>query len=119
MGSIRFLQANINKNSEATEALLNYAIEVNIDLVLIQEPWVVTSSNPSETRSINHPSFVQTLPVTPTDYRPRVVVYTSRSLKGTQVNYRADLFSSPDVMVLDIMQGKDKFQLINLYNQSA
>lgn len=35
MGSIRVLQANINRNSSATEALLNYAVEVQIDLVLI------------------------------------------------------------------------------------
>ncbi|KAF2135108.1 uncharacterized protein K452DRAFT_281953, partial [Aplosporella prunicola CBS 121167] len=117
MGSIRVLQANVNRNKETTEALLNYALEINVNLILIQEPWVLISSNPSDTRSINHTSFIQTLPETPTGLRPRVLVYTSRFLTDTQVNFRADLFASTDTMVLDILQGTSQFQLVNLYNQ--
>lgn len=117
MGSIRILQANVNRNSSVTEAILNYAVEIKVDLILIQEPWVIISPNPSENRSTNHPSFGQILPVTPPGLRPRTLTYISRFLRETQVNYKADLFASPDILLLEIIQQNSKFQLLNLYNQ--
>lgn len=117
MDSIRVLQVNLNRNAQATEAVLELAKELNISLILVQEPWLISPLDPKERRSINHPSFGQILPVTPTDYRPRTIVYYSRNLRKTQINYREDLYPSPDIMVLDIIQEKGQFRLYNIYNQ--
>ena len=50
---------NLNRNSIATESILQVAIELRIDLVLVQEPWVIKEPelDYSTVRSIIHPSF--------------------------------------------------------------
>ncbi|KAF2135096.1 uncharacterized protein K452DRAFT_212690, partial [Aplosporella prunicola CBS 121167] len=93
------------------------AIELNIDLILVQEPWISNSKNPKDKRSINHPSFGQLLPAHSPDLRSRTLVYFARNLKGSQINYREDLFQSPDLMVLDLVLKDKTLQIINLYNQ--
>lgn len=119
MGYIRVLQANVARKSPATEGLLQLAIELKIDIILIQEPFIISSSNPQEVRSINHPSFVQTLPVFSPGLRPRVLAYISRFMRGVKVN-RAALFASEDSMVLEVQQPNyPSFRIINLYNQAT
>ena len=57
------------------------AIELNIKILAIQEPWVISNNsnescsitnNSNEFRSINHPSFKQLFPNYST-FRPRVL----------------------------------------------
>ena len=50
---------NLNRNSIAIESTLQVAIELRVDLVLIQEPWVIKEPelDYSTTRSTLHPSF--------------------------------------------------------------
>ena len=36
--NIRVLQVNLNRSAPATESALQLAIELNIDLVIVQEP---------------------------------------------------------------------------------
>ena len=64
--SCKILQININRNSITTENILQMAIELNIKILAIQEPWVISNNsnescsitnNSNEFRSINHPSF--------------------------------------------------------------
>jgi hypothetical protein len=55
---LNILQINLNRSPIATEAALELALELKIGLVLIQEPFIITTStsnnnNPSY-RSINH-----------------------------------------------------------------
>lgn len=38
---IKVLQVNLNKSQQATEAALQIAVELNIDIIAMQEPWLV------------------------------------------------------------------------------
>ena len=57
--SIKILQVNLNRNSIATESILQVTIELRVDLVLIQEPWVIKEPelDYNIVRSTLHPSF--------------------------------------------------------------
>ena len=55
--SFRVLQVNLNRNSTATESALQVAVELKVDLIVVQEPWTTTNVDHSFIRSILHPSF--------------------------------------------------------------
>ena len=119
--SLRVLQVNLNRSLEATESALQVAIEQNIDLIIIQEPWLVHPNldNYSNTRSIQHSSFSQLLPqLLPTNQnlRPRTLAYISRSLQYT-VSLALESPLDPDCLVLDILEGTQKIQIVNIYNE--
>ena len=101
--SLKVLQVNLNRSSIATESALQIAIELGVDLVAVQEPYILL--NNSLPRSINHPGFIQILPadVSP---RPRVLVYIARSTSTKLLVSRAG--SSPqdsDALIIDIIEG--------------
>ena len=50
---------NLNRNQQATESALQLAIKFEIDLLLIQEPWIIEGET---TRLTLHPNFNQILP---------------------------------------------------------
>jgi len=54
---VKVLQVNMNRNSSTTENVLELAIELDIKVLVVQEPWVITGDNNREYRSIIHPSF--------------------------------------------------------------
>ena len=96
---LRILQANLNRSQTATESTLQIAIELSIDIIVVQEPWLIghTRTPPDYTnaRSTSHPSFIQILPTLPIlSTRPRVLLYISRSFQA-QINPIQD-FSLPD-----------------------
>src|ERR1700710_695773 len=86
------------------------AIELNIKILAIQEPWVISNSN--EFRSINHPSFKQLFPNYST-FRPRVLFYISREYI---VNLVPISPLNPDCIIIDLINLN--IQLINIYNAS-
>jgi len=54
---VKVLQVNMNRNSSTTENVLELAIELDIKVLVVQEPWVITGDNNREYRSIIYPSF--------------------------------------------------------------
>jgi ribonuclease HI len=119
--SLKILQVNLNRNSTATESALQIAIELKVDLIIVQEPWVVLSDqehdNYNNTRSTLHPSFLQILPADLT-YRPRTLVYVSKQFCPT-VNIANDSPQDSDLLVIDIIEGNGKIQLLNVYNEAS
>ena len=117
--SLRVLQVNLNHSSPATESALQVAIELKIDLIIVQEPWVPIrpsdATDYSNTRSVLHPSFSQILPADLT-YRPRTLVYVARSFKPLVTIARSSPQDS-DLLVIDIIEGQSKIQLLNIYNE--
>src|ERR1700709_1878726 len=109
--SCKILQINVNRNSITTENILQMAIELNIKILAIQEPWVI-SNNSNEFRSINHPSFKQLLPNYST-FRPRVLFYISREYI---VNLAPISLVDPDCIIIDLIN--QNIQLVNIYNAS-
>ncbi|KAJ8063433.1 hypothetical protein OCU04_008652 [Sclerotinia nivalis] len=116
---IRILQINLNKSPQTTESALQLALELNIDLILIQEPWIL--SNPekdySSTRSIAHSSFTQLFPNHPSNLRPRTLTYISKSFKPL-VALAPDSPKDPDMQIIDISEGNHTVQLLNIYNEA-
>src|ERR1700710_2940136 len=86
------------------------AIELNIKILAIQEPWVINNSN--KYRFINYPSVKQLLPNYST-FRPRVLFYI---LKDYKVNLAPISPLDPDCIIIDLID--QNIQLINIYNAS-
>ena len=110
--SIKVLQVNLNRSALATESALQVAIELRADLVVVQEPYIILGDLP---RSINHPSFVQVLPLDVLP-RPRVLVYISRTIKPV-VSQAVNSPQDPNILVINIIEGNQKVQLFNIYNK--
>jgi hypothetical protein len=96
--SIKVLQLNLNRNSTTTEHVLELAIELNIHILAIQEPWVIDQSD--SYRSINHTSFKQVFPEY-SPYRPRVMFYVLKDLK---VNLAPSSPKDPDCIIIDLIE---------------
>ena len=114
---LKIVQANTNRGIQATESVLDYAVQKAVDILLIQEPWIFRDKDTGyrDCRSINHPSFTALLPPHDDQTRPRVLVYTSRHLK-LQINpIRID---DPDCLSLEVRDTNGhKIQVVNLYNE--
>jgi ribonuclease HI len=117
--SIKVLQVNLNRSPPATESALQIAVELKIDLIIVQEPWLTrrppNTTDYSNTRSVLHPSFTQILPADLT-YRPRTLVYIARSFKPL-VTIASSSPRDSDLLVVDIIEGQSKIQLLNIYNE--
>ena len=117
--SIKLLQVNLNKSAPATESTLQLAIELKVDLVIVQEPWLIPNNQDRDyanTRSISHQGFTQILPNYDPILRPRTLVYVSRSCFA-QVNLCSISPQDPDLLILDIKDKNLGFKLFNIYNE--
>ncbi len=106
----RVLQINVNRSSSTTENILQLAIELNISILAVQEPWTIQNPNSSEFRSINHRGFIQVLPNYGT-YRPRTLFYISSNIRA---NLAPNSPQDPDCTIIDLVDFN--IQLINVYN---
>ena len=107
--SFKVLQVNLNRSQPATESALQIAIELKIDLIIVQEPWVIKPISPidySTTRSILHSAFTQILPADLT-YQPRILAYVANSFEPI-VTIASDSPRDLDLLVLDIIEGQLK-----------
>jgi hypothetical protein len=114
--TLRIIQANVNKSAQATESLLEYAIQSESDIILIQEPWIFKDKTTQfkDCRSINHSSFRALIPLHDKQTRPRTLVYTSRLLQ-IQGN---PLFSEPDCQSFEVRDTEEaSLQVVNPYNE--
>src|SRR6266850_8605079 len=109
---IRFLQNNVATTSAYMVSCLEIGLELEIDFVLFQEPYISRDAT-----TISHPSYDIILPVSSL-VRPRVAIY-HRKLSRFQFCQRDDL-SSPDLLVIDILGSQvSNLQLINIYNEKS
>src|SRR5277367_1965874 len=118
--SFKVLQVNLNRSGPATESALQIAVELKIDLLVVQEPWTAPRNQDpdySNTRSILHPSFTQILPAD-LSLRPRTLVYVARSFRPT-VALASSSPADPDLLVVDIIEGNQRVQLLNIYNEAS
>jgi hypothetical protein len=114
---LRIIQANTNRGIQATESLLEYAVQNKIDILLVQELWIFRDKDTGykDCRSINHPSFTALLPPHDDQTRPRTLVYTSRLLR-LQIN--PIRLENPDCQSLEIRDSEGaRIQVIKVYNE--
>ncbi|EDN91104.1 hypothetical protein SS1G_00507 [Sclerotinia sclerotiorum 1980 UF-70] len=98
--------------------ITSLAIELNIDLIMIQEPWIIKNGiDYSNSRSIIHSNFIQTLPRFDSNFRPRTLLYTSKTLQAT-INLAPDSPIDPDIQIFNCQNGDKTFQIINIYNEA-
>src|ERR1700709_412874 len=115
---LKILQINLNCSALATESALQYSIENKIDIIIVQEPWLVRPSyglDYKNTHSVVHQGFIQLIPNT--ELRPRTLAYIARNS-----NFNTSISSispkDPDLLILDITSGNFDFQLVNIYNKA-
>ena len=118
--TFKVLQVNLNRSALATESALQVAVELNIDLIIVQEPWTIPrkigSTDYQGTKSIIYQSFSQIL-LADLTLRPRVLVYTSKSFRPI-VSLAKESPLDPDILVIGIIEGDYKIQLVNIYNEA-
>lgn len=117
--SIKILQVNLNKSISATESTLQLAIELKVDIIAVQEPWLapITNNNYATARSVTHTAFTQILPIADYSIRPRALFYISRAL-AAETYLLEDFKKDPDAIAI-VVQGENyKVNLFNLYNQT-
>ena len=110
---ITIVQHNCAKTYEVLTSLLHYT-NGTADIVLVQEPWLAPGGTP-----YSHPSFESILPDTANNEKPRTAVYVSKSRLDILCTYRPDFLPhlDGDVLPLQILAGKEKFILWNIYNE--
>jgi hypothetical protein len=119
LDNLRILQVNLNIAPPATESTLQLAVELAIDLVIVQEPVLYSSvrGDFSDCRSVSHQSFSQIFPQPlPSSIRPRVMAYVSRSLEA-QVSPASGTSPDPDFLQLNVTSPGYHFTIINIYNE--
>ncbi len=72
---LKVIQVNLCKGTATTEAALQSAVELGVDILLIQEPRIIDDSG--IIRSISHPNFIQIMPNTA---KPRTIAYIAKDV---------------------------------------
>jgi len=116
--NLKVLQINVNRSSPATEGALEYARDLKIDLIAVQEPWIITSNNDNDyrrARSVTHPSYNQIVPnPTSPSTRPRTLLYYRRDL-GLELVLKN--LGDSDLQSIDIIDRGSQLTLLNIYNE--
>ena len=114
---IQFLQQNINKNSSKIHTYLQISLELNIDFILFQEPFINTDSM----TTISHSAYYCIMPESE-EIRPRVMIFAKKNSRF-QFCQRSDICSDTDILIIDINNSlnpnTENIQLINIYNKKS
>jgi hypothetical protein len=114
---IQFLQQNVDRKSSKMHTCLQIGLELNIDFILFQEPYVNTDTM----STISHSAYYCIMPESET-IRPRVMIFAKKSSRF-QFCQRSDLCSDTDILIIDINDSLNSntevIQLINVYNEKS
>jgi ribonuclease HI/endonuclease/exonuclease/phosphatase family metal-dependent hydrolase len=121
---LHIIHLNVNKNRFATESILNTAIDMGADIVCIQEPWLVNTTDAdgdidySNSRSINHTAYQQLGTHNPLDKRQRPMVLTYFSRKA-HLNYTLlpQLAQDTHYQAICVKYESQELYIFNIYNQ--
>ena len=127
-GTLRIFSQNVRRNALHVDTILS-ALVGQYDIVFIQEPpWntvrLAPSSKSREGEAVigapMHPDWMYLArPVQRGEERPRVLSYVSRRLEHLRPSLRLDIVNSPDVVLLELMNGGEEIRLLNVYNSSG
>ena len=93
------------------------AIKLDIDIILVQEPYVIKEADSDEIQSISHLLFTQLFPNRPSlDIIPRIMAYITRSYRP-RVALASDSLDDSDFQVLDIIDQDHIIKIYNIYNK--
>lgn len=106
------MQVNVRKCSSAHDIALSYALINNIDVLLIQEPWIHPDISTRKTKS--HQDFEAFSPISTWLSRPRVFTYIRKKSGLRPFQVASDL--SRDIVQTVITCGNKIFPIWNVYN---
>ncbi len=114
---IQFLQQNVDKNDSKMHTCLQIDLELNIDFILFQEPFVNTNTM----TTISHSAYYCIMSESE-KIRPRVMIFAKKSSRF-QFCQRSDICSDTDIIIIDINDSLNSetevIQLINIYNEKS
>jgi len=114
---IQFLQQNVDKNGSKMHTCLQISLELNIDFILFQEPFVNTNTM----TTISHSAYYCIMSESE-KIRPRVMIFAKKSSRF-QFCQRSDICSDTDIIIIDINDSlnpeTEVIQLINIYNEKS
>ena len=93
---IQFLQQNVDKNGNKMHTCLQIGLELNIDFVVFQEPFV----NTNLITTISHSAYYCIMPESE-KIRPRVMIFARKNSRF-QFCQRLDICSDTDMLIIDI-----------------
>jgi ribonuclease HI len=111
---LQIMQANVGKGGPAHEAALNLAYERDIDILLIQEPWIHREL--SRRISKKHPAFNCFISIEKWDKQPRVLTYVRKHPQIRAYTVPGPWTANRDIHMLSIQAWGLQLQLINVYN---
>ena len=127
-GTLHIYSQNVCRNALHVDTILS-ALVGQYDIVFIQEPpWntvrMAPSSRLQEGEAVigapMHPDWMYLArPVQRGEERPRVMSYISRQLEHLRPSLRLDIVNSPDVVLLELMNGGEVVHLLNVYNSAG
>ena len=114
---IQIFQHNVNRNPHCMHTCLDYAIELKIDFILFQEPYIAKD----DITTISHFAFYCIMLITQ-NIRPRVMIF-ARKQSRFDFCLRSDICTDSDILIIDIIDKTNSFsetiQLINIYNERS
>src|SRR5436190_10544012 len=114
---IQFLQQNVDKNPHKMHTCLEISLELKIDYVLLQEPYI----NMTIKTTISHSAYYYIIPENG-EIKPRVMIFAKKDLRF-QFCQRLDICSDTDILIIDINDSQNTkaevIQLINIYNEKS
>lgn len=107
------MQANVGRGHVSHNLALHLAHENNIDILLLQEPWIFHDLTTK--KSLSHPGFQSFSPLSTWSTRPRVFTYV-RKTKGLRASQTLS-DSSPDLLQICILnRNSPNISIWNVYN---
>src|SRR5438046_5320578 len=93
---IQFLQQNVDRNPHKMHTCLEIGLELKIDYVLFQEPYI----NMAMKTTISHFTYYCIIPESE-EIKSRVMIFTKKSSRF-QFCQRLDIYSNEDILIIDI-----------------
>lgn len=118
--TLRIMQVNVGRGGPANDLALALAYEEEVDILLIQEPWI--GADLERKLSKRRKSYQAYAPGEEWKERPRVITYVRRETSLRSVEKSQGILKitdeMPDILVLEIQQSIDKepVYIINSYN---
>lgn len=111
---IAIASCNVGRRLDAHDALLASCSSSQLDMILVQEPWIFSDLTLKRTRA--HPGYRVFLPAGPWNRRPRVCTYVKDSLASYASQLQAPSPGQPDLLPVHFHTLTLDFTLWNVYN---
>src|SRR5436190_3794731 len=114
---IQFLQQNVDRNPHKMHTYLEIGLELKIDYILFQEPYI----NMTTKIIISHSAYYYIISKNE-EIKPRVMIFAKKNSRF-QFYQRLNICFDTDILVININDSintkAEVIQLINIYNEKS